>query len=426
MPHSATAKPQVGLVLTAVFVTYLAQMSLNPVIAPLSRELGLTAWQLGLIISVAAMALVVLSGFWGRRSMSWGRKPVLVTAMIVGAVAMTAFAVLSVLGSRGSVAPSVLFWLMILTRGVLFGGAIAAMIPTAQAYVANVTETQAARVRGMAGVGAVQGIAMIFGATLGGLLSAFGVLTPVIAVPIILTVGAVVVAVGLRPEPASALIAHPKRVHPLDPRVWPFLAAGFGLLSALGFIQVVSGFLMQDRLGLTSSETGLMNGGALLLAGAGLAFAQAVVVPRLGRSPGWLLRFGAAIACVGFLVLLIDAGPAPLLIGMLISGFGIGSALPGFSAGPSLLLAPDEQGGIAGLIGATSGLTFVVAPTLSTALYGVWGPLPVLIGAALLAVVVAFTGAHPAFRAQAVAGSGGGEGGGGGVGGGGGGGGEPA
>ena len=58
----------------------------------------------------------------------------------------------------------------------------------------------------------------------------------------------------------------------------------------------------------------------------------------------------------------------------------------------------DEQGALAGLIGATNGLTFVVAPTVSTALYGIWHPLPVILGTVIMAGVFGFVCVHPRFR----------------------------
>jgi hypothetical protein len=72
--------------------------------------------------------------------------------------------------------------------------------------------------------------------------------------------------------------------------------------------------------------------------------------------------------------------------------------MPGYTAGPTLLVSREEQGGLAGLTTATMGLTFVVAPTLSTALYGVWAPLSILIGGAIMALVAVFVLLHPRFR----------------------------
>lgn len=395
----ATApRPQIPLVLAAVFLVYLGQMTLNPVIAPLSREVGLAEWQIGVTISTAAVMVVLTSQLWGRRSQSWGRKPVLVSALGLAVVAMTLFAVLAQLGMSAVITGVPLFLLFVLLRGVGFGTAIAAVPPTAQAYIADVTTDETARVKGMAGVGAVQGIAMVAGSVVGGLLSALGLIVPLIAVPVLLTAGLVLVGFRLRREPRHELIATPIRVSPRDPRVWPFLLAGFGMFTALGFIQVITGFIVQDRLGLDAETTGLVTGGALLAAGLGMILAQAVIVPRSGWAPPTLLRVGSATALAGFLLLILDAGAVPLFVSILLIGLGLGIAMPGYTAGPTLLVGRDEQGGLAGLIGATTGLTFVVAPTAGTALYGLGALLPIIAGAAIMAAVVVFVFGHPRFR----------------------------
>lgn len=393
-------RPQIPLLLSTVFVVYLGQMTLNPIIAPLSREVGLAEWQIGVTISVAALMIVVTSQFWGRRSQSWGRKPVLVSVLVLATITMVAFAWVAKLGIEGALGGAALFGLFVLLRGVGFGSAIAAVAPTAQAYIADVTTDEATRVKGMAGVGAVQGIAMVAGAVVGGALSLFGLLAPLVVVPILLLCGLCAVAFCLRRESRAELIERPARVRPFDTRVWPFLLAGFGMFTALGFIQVITGFIVQDRLGLDAQTTGLVTGGALLAAGVGMVVSQAVIVPRSRWTPPTLLRVGSVIALVGFGLLVPDLGAIPLFVAILLIGSGIGLAMPGYTAGPSLLVHRDEQGGLAGLIGATNGLTFVIAPTAATALYGVSATLPVMIGAVIMLVVAVFVWLHPRFRAM--------------------------
>ncbi|WP_197977579.1 MULTISPECIES: MFS transporter [Plantibacter] len=346
-----TRKPQIRLVLGAVFVIYLGQMTLNPIIAPLAREVGLAEWQVGVTISTAALTLVLTSQYWGRRSQSAGRKPVLVMAFAIATVATVLFAVVAWLGITGALAGTVLFLLFLALRGVGFGAAIAAVPPTAQAYIADVTSDEAARVKGMVGVGAVQGMAMIGGAAVGGTPVGLDLLAPLIAVPILLGAGLVLLALRLRPEQRHVLISAPARVSPRDTRIWPFLVAGFGMFTALGFIHVVIGFLVEDRLGLGSAMTGVVTGCALLAVGFGLIVAQAAIVPRIGWSPAALLRVGSIVALLGFVVLVPDLGTVPLVVAILLVGLGLGIASPGYTAGPSLLLRREEQGGLAGLIG---------------------------------------------------------------------------
>lgn len=397
-PSDAEVAPQIRVLLISVFLTYMGQMTLNPIIAPLAREVGLAEWHIGVTISMAAVMVVVTSQFWGRRSQSWGRKPVLVAALGLAAASMALFAGVAQLGIAGVVTGTTLFLAFVLLRGIGFGAAIAAVPPTAQAYIADVTHDEATRVKGMAGVGAVQGVAMVAGAVAGGALSAIGMMAPLIVVPILLAGGLALVVLRLHRQPAASLVRHPARIRPTDTRVWPFLLAGFGMLTALGFIQIVTGFLVQDRLGLGPEETGLVTGGALLAAGLGMIVAQGLIVPRSGWTPPTLLRVGSLVAVAGFAVLIPDAGWLPLIGSILLIGLGLGIAMPGYTAGPTLLMRRDEQGGLAGLIGATNGLTFVVAPTASTALYGVWPQLPIVVGAAVMALVALFVLVHPRFR----------------------------
>lgn len=395
---TASPRPQIAVLLSAVFLAYLAQMTLNPIIAPLSREVGLAEWQIGVTISTAAIMVVATSQLWGRRSQSWGRKPVLIAAFVLAAITMTLFTVLAQLGMDGVITGTALFLFFVLLRGIGFGTAIAAVQPTAQAYIADVTADEAARVKGMAGVGAAQGIAMIVGSVLGGVLSAAGLIAPIVAVPILLLGGLIVIVFRLRREPRQELIERPRGVRPFDSRVWPFLVAGFGMFTALGFIQVITGFIVQDRLGLDARTTGLMTGAALLSAGAGMVVAQTVIVPRSGWAPPTLLRVGGTVALGGFILLILDLGPIALFASLLLIGLGLGIAIPGYTSGPTLLVSRDEQGGLAGLVAATSGLTFVVAPTAGTALYGVWEQLPIIVGAFIMLTVTLFVLIHPRFR----------------------------
>ncbi|MFV2018461.1 MFS transporter [Micromonospora sp. LOL_023] len=389
---------QIPVLLAAVFLIFLGQMALNPIIAPLSREIGLAEWQVGTIVGVSALMMVATSQLWGRRSESWGRKPVLIAAFALATTATTLFALLAQLGIRGVVTGTGLFLLLVLCRGVGFGIAVAAVAPTAQAYIADLTDDEGARVRGMAGIGTAQGVAMVAGAVVGGALAGFGLLVPLLAVPVLLAVGLFLVAVRLRRETRTELLDEPVRISPWDRRVWPYLLVGFGMFTALGFVQVISGFIVQDRFGLDAEATGLLTGAVLAAAGIGIVLAQVLIVPHSRWRPATLLRVGGTVAVVGFVLLVPVAHAAVLVVSMGLVGLGMGIAMPGYVAGPTMLVDRDEQGGLAGLIGATNGLTYVLAPTASTALYAIWPPLPVLVGASIMAAVTSFVLGYPGFR----------------------------
>ncbi len=154
-----------------------------------------------------------------------------------------------------------------------------------------------------------------------------------------LLAGLPVVMVALRRETRTELVAEPAHVSPFDPRVWPFLVAGFGMFTALGLIQVVTGFLVQDRLALDADTTGLVTGGALLAAGIGLVLAQSVIVPRSTWAPSTLLRVGTCLGAMGFALLAVDGGLVLIVISVTMIGMGIGIATPGYTAGPTLLMS---------------------------------------------------------------------------------------
>ncbi|MFD0555881.1 putative MFS family arabinose efflux permease [Stackebrandtia endophytica] len=400
-PTAAPAKPQVSLVLFTVLIMFGSQMILNPIIAPLSREVGLAEWQVGLMVSTAALTLVITSQFWGRKSLSWGRKPVLVTATIVGGVAMASFAGLAWLGITGVLSGVALFVLMVLTRGLLFGSAMSAVVPTSQAYIADVTPTESERVKGMAGVGAMQGIAMVVGSSVGGLLAGFGLMVPLALIPGVIVIGSIVLATRLRRETRHELIPNPPRIRPNDSRVWPFLVAGLGMFTALGFIQIVTGFLIQDRYAPQPETAALYTGVALLCAGVGTILSQTIIVRRFNWPPVRLLRTGTAVAVAGFILMIPDVSLILFIPAIFLVGLGLGMATPGYIAGPSLLMSKAEQGGMAGLISANNGLTFVIAPTLATALYEWWSPLPIFVSVVAMSSVVVFLWTHPRFRTMA-------------------------
>ena len=63
---------------------------------------------------------------------------------------------------------------------------------------------------------------------------------------------------------------------------------------------------------------------------------------------------------------------------------GFGFTRPGFTGGASLAVPLAEQGGVAGLITAANGISWVAAPALGMALYLVSPNLPFAISSLLL------------------------------------------
>lgn len=395
-------KPSILLVCLAVFGLVTGQHMVNPILPPLAREWGLSELALGVVWAVSASGVVLASPFWGRRGVSWGHRPVLLISLAGATIGLLAFAIVAQIGLTGVLATPLLFTLVLLSRGVVFGLAWAATPVTAQSFVADSTTGEAERIRGMSMIGAAQGLGMVAGPALGGLLSFTGLLAPVYVAPVILAVIAVLVRLGL-PKPQT----HQKRppaakVSPFDPRMWPFLVIGFCMYLAITIVLMTVGFLVQDRLHLTAQETGQTTG-LVVLAGAGMiAVVQAVAVPRLGWTPVRLIRAGAILMTTGMIV--VTVAPNGILIGAGVAflGAGLGFGAPGIMSAPTLLATREEQGAVAGLVSSSTALTFMLGPLIGNGLYEIAPTIPYVLGTVLLAGLVIFTFAHRGIRQPVV------------------------
>lgn len=387
-------------IVVIVFFTYVGQFLLNTAIAPLSRAMGLAEWHIGAAISLAAVMVTVLSQRWGRASVSVGRKPVLVFALSLALTAGIIFAVVTYLRMSFMISAGIAATGIIIARGGFFGAAVAAVPPTGQALIAELTPDEQSRVKGMATFGASFNIAAMAGALISGLLAAWWLLAPVYATPISVGIALVVALVFIPKSESNTLLENPPSLSPADRRIRPYLIVGFGMFFAMGVLQIITGFIVQDRFGYEPSQAVLITGIAMLASGGGTVFSQLVLVPRLSWPPRRLLRIGLSLVCVSALVVALPV-PIIVLLGAAIGiGVGMGLAAPGYNAGASLSVKPEEQGAVAGLLSATGGLTWVFAPITGTLVYG-WNN----VAAVLFAVVAAgistiIVWVHPEFRVQ--------------------------
>ena len=77
-----------------------------------------------------------------------------------------------------------------------------------------------------------------------------------------------------------------------------------------------------------------------------------------------------------------------LAAGMACLGTGLGLCMPAISAGASLAVEPDEQGGAAGLVSSCPAIGFSVGPICAGALYQIDGSLAPLFSAGVFFTVL--------------------------------------
>jgi MFS family permease len=383
----------------SLLVSSLAVTVILPILAPLVRELGLTETQGGWMISLGSVAMVASAPIWGRFSDRQGRKPVLLAgfAGLCATYALYTTAIWS--GLSGLVAGFALFALLVVTRA-LVGIVLPAVQVAATAMIADQTSTQE-RSAGMAIAGAATGLGFVVGPALGGLMALGGLIWPLLFTTALCLVATVAVLLAVPSTPPPPPAAHPPRVDPLGRALRPWLAAGVLTMCGIVTMQITTGFYVQDRLGLTTAQTGSLLAVGLTLVGVLLVATQVFQIKVLKWQPARMIAVGALLWIGGLLLFLLTAHPVAYLAGYAILGVGSGLLYPGYMAGASLAVGAESQGAVAGLSSAVQGVGAIVAPIASTALYELDMRLPLWCILGLMALLCVFFAGRPARRPSA-------------------------
>jgi MFS family permease len=97
-----------------------------------------------------------------------------------------------------------------------------------------------------------------------------------------------------------------------------------------------------------------------------------------------MILWGCVIAASGLLVTMAATELYGLVLGFGIASLGFGFTRPGFTGGASLAVPLGEQGGVAGVVTAANGISYVAAPGIGMLLYAANPHWPFAAGAALL------------------------------------------
>ncbi len=384
-----------AILFIALFNSILGLSVLFPILAPLGRVLGLTELQVGSLSTAYALMQLVASPLWGKRSERVGRKPVLLTGVLGFAGGFLAFGVVCALGVSHELSPTPLYLLLVLSRA---GGGMfsSATIPTAQAYVADITGRED-RTSGMAVIGAAFGLGIIFGPAIGAGLATVSLLAPIYFSAGLALVNAFFIAFRLK-EPERHVRSTPPALGPVAMKVWPLLCVGVAVSLASVAMEQTIGFYFQDRLHLSPRGTAEAVGIALVSYGVVAVLAQGFIVRRFKWSPLRLLGRGLPCALAGFVGLIVAHTMLGLTLALTIQGFGQGLAAPGVTAAISLGATEDEQGAVAGLNGSAQALGRLLGPVVGTGLYQIRPEYPYGFSAGLLVLVLLVLGFSPRLR----------------------------
>lgn len=357
------------------------------VLPALSRTLGLPDAAVGVIFSFSAVLWVITSPLWGRASDRLGRKRLIVFGLAAYAASQAAFVIVILLGLAGHWEAGALVAALTLARA-LFGAGGSATSPAAQAWVAERSDpaermTQIAALTSAFAFGSAAGPALA-----AVLVAVLGLTAPLVLAGVTAAAGAFAAQRLLEPDapapgaqrPGSA----PSWALARDPQVLRYLVYAVLLSAVTAMTSQTLAFTVIDRLGLDPSRGAELTAVAFAAAALAQIVAQIGLIPRLSLTPRMLMAVGAGVAAAGALCTVLGASFGAIAAGQILMGLGAGLARPGFTAGASLAVPEDRQGGVAGLVVSANGAGFIVAPFLGTGLYQLTGP----IGPWTLATVV--------------------------------------
>jgi predicted MFS family arabinose efflux permease len=280
----------------------------------------------------------------------------------------------------------------------IIGGIAGANIPTAQAYIADVT-TKENRAKGMGMVGAAFGLGFIFGPAIGGVLSHFSPQTPMWFASALCFTN-FIAAWWLLPESrvVSDDTRHLGRMeafrHALSrPVLVLLLALYFMVPMAFSWFEATFALFSEARFGYTASTIGFVFtfiGVVLSVVQGGLV---GIVVKRVGERR--LIPMAIVAIAVGIGLLPFVWNVATLLGALFVLAVGMGFNSPASSSMVSRLSSADDQGGTLGLASSVASLGRVIGPAIGGYLYDAYGShTPYLTAAVLMActALAAFIG----------------------------------
>ncbi|HEX6374641.1 MAG TPA: MFS transporter [Allosphingosinicella sp.] len=409
---ASLSRERFALLFAVMLVAASGNTAMQSLMPAIGRELGVADLWVAVAFSLSAVIWVLMAPHWARRADHRGRRALMRLGLYGFVASMLICGGILAAGFAGLISGTVVFIIFVFGRAV-YGAWGSASPPAVQAYIAARTEGEQ-RTAYLAALASSFGLGTIIGPAVAPLFifPPLGLSGPLI---VFAAIGvAVLVLVALRlpddtprspargevvdyPSMGGFLVGSrerggdgPARLRWRDPRVLPWhiigVVGGHGNAALLGVI----GFLVIDRSGvpLTQAQQSIA---IVLMAGAGATLlAQWGLIPWLALSPRRLVFWGLVAAAAGTLLTGFADSMYGITLGFAVASIGFGLFRPGFTAGASLAVTPEEQNAVAGMVTSVNGVAYIAAPALGVLLYGWWMPLPFVATAAGLLLLAAW------------------------------------
>ena len=375
----AGARRQLRILFVAIFLVMVGFGIVMPILPFFARRFGASPLQMGLLITVWALAQFIASPFWGTAADRFGRKPILIAGLIGYAFG---FIVLALAQS----------YEVLLAARVVGGLLASSVIPAGQAIAADITLPED---RGaiMGQMGAGFGLGFLVGPAIGGLLAALGPNVPFYAAAAgsMLALPLVIWLVAEPPPDARRLAAARLGLKgigaalrssevPLYLLAFASTFGGSSLFSMLGYYAI-------DRGGGTPANVGLM----FTALGVGAVLTQILLIGpvtrRWGEAAG--IRFGFAVAAIGFVAVALARTPIAITVLVGLTSMAMALLRPLLAALNSRVTTLG-YGTSLGMQTAFDSLGRTLGPLWAGAIYSVEITAPFVAGAAvyLLAAII--------------------------------------
>ncbi len=359
-------RPAVLFIMATVMIDAMGIGLMMPVMPDLIREVrGLALSDAALWGGVMATSFAVMQFLFGPTlgglSDRYGRRPVLLTSLVVMAID---YVVMALAGS---------IWLLLIGR--IVGGITAATHATATAYMADISAPED-RTKNFGLIGAGFGIGFVLGPLIGGLLAEYGTRAPFWAAAALATANVVLGWFVLKEtvtdatrRPFEWLRANPfgalRQLRKL-PGVLPLVAVYFLYHVAFAVYPSVWSYFGQERFGWQPSVIGL----SLALFGGAMAIVQGGVI-RLALNQ--LGERGTVIAGHMFAIatyIAIAVTPSGVLTLILTPIAAVAGVIPPALTGiMSRQVADNAQGELQGVLTSANALAMILSPLAMTATF---------------------------------------------------------
>ncbi len=362
------------IIFVTVFIDLLGFGIIIPLLPFYAEAYGADAFTVGMLSTVYSLMQFVFAPIWGRWSDRIGRRPIILIGLLGSCISYLSLALASTLA--------------LIFAARILGGIAGANIPTAQAYIADIT-TPENRARGMGMVGAAFGLGFIFGPAIGGVLTHLGSSAPMWASSA-LCFGNFVAAWFLLPESRPASDAR-KGLGRMDlfrrslskPNLLVLLSLYFIIYMSFSSFEATFALFSERRFGFTAANIGYL----FAFVGCVLALVQGLLVGRAVRLVGErrLVPLAVAVIAIGLGLVPLSHSIPLLLVALAALAAGMGFNSPAMSSMVSRLADADDQGGVLGVAQSLASLGRIVGPAWGGFLFDHFGPsMPYLSAAAIM------------------------------------------